>query len=475
MFALRTHLSVATVALVLVIPVVIGVVVGGPGGGATAVVAGFLVYDLVFIPPYYTLSVGSSENWVALVVYVIIVVFVARVVTLLDRARTESRRRQADAQRLFELSELILAERPLSDLLTAIVSMVRDAFSLEAAVLLLPSGERRDGPLELAAAAGRELTAEELRRVVPEPGSLTRIREQPDEPSGNVVVLSVGDRPVGLLGLVGPPLREHQLELLGTLANHIALTLDRAQLREQAVRMGVLEQVDRLRQAMMGAVSHDLRTPLATIKTSVSALLEPDVSIGTADRAELLGLVEAQTDRLTRLVANLLDLTRIETGALALRRDAVDVGDLVRDAIESLGPAVDRARVRVEMARNLPIVELDQVLISQVIVNLLENGLRYSPDGAMVVVSAGVRAGAVEISVADEGPGIAPADRTAVFELFRRAGPEAGPPTGGSGVGLAIAKAFVEAHGGRIWVRSSESGGARVSFEVPTREDAAVR
>ena len=239
-------------------------------------------------------------------------------------------------------------------MLNIIVSVVRDAFSLKAAVVLLPGGDNRDGPLEVVATAGRPLSGDELRSVTPEPGTLTAMRAHRGPVGSEVVVLSADDRPIGLLGLIGRPLAGHQLELLGTFANHIALTVERAQLRDQKVRIRVLEEIDRLRQAMMGAVSHDLRTPLATIKTSVSALLDPSVTVSADDRFELLTLVEAQADRLARLVSNLLDLTRFEAGALRPRLEPADPLDLIRDALQALGPAADAGRVHLDGAGRPP-------------------------------------------------------------------------------------------------------------------------
>ncbi|MFZ0173802.1 MAG: DUF4118 domain-containing protein, partial [Acidimicrobiales bacterium] len=206
MFALRSHLSDATVALVLVVPVIIGVVIGGTRAGVVAVVVGFAVYDLVFIPPYYTLRVGSMRNWLALVVYIAVVFLVARVVGRLRIAEDDARSRQADAQRLLELSELLIENRSLPDLLPLVVSIVRDAFACESVVLLLPNG----GRLEIVATSGRELTPAELRRVSPAPGvaaslmpSAPSLVETADAAHTETIVLSVPGRPVGLIGLVG--------------------------------------------------------------------------------------------------------------------------------------------------------------------------------------------------------------------------------------------------------------------------------
>jgi two-component system sensor histidine kinase KdpD len=258
--------------------------------------------------------------------------------------------------------------------------------------------------------------------------------------------------------------------LLGTFANQAALAVERATLQDQALRTQVLEQIDRWRGAMMGAVSHDLRTPLASVKTAVSSLRREDVTLTAVDRAELLELIEVQSDRLARLVTNLLDMTRIESGALALHRDVFPFDELVSEAIASLSGLVPPSRVGVESPPDLPLLELDHVLIGQVLANLLENAARFStPDSVIGVTAvADMHAGVpcVQIAVSDDGPGIPAEERERVFEMFSH-----NSGGGRAGLGLAIAKAFVEAHGGAIWVDAHTARGTRVVFTVPSAEN----
>ena len=270
MIPLRDHLSIATTGLVLVVPVVIGVVVGGFRAGVFGVLAGFLVYDLVFIPPYFTLTVGANENWVVLVVYVAVMLLVASVVARLETARTEAHQHEEAIRRLFELTDLLIEDRPLSEILELIVSTVHEAFALRSVALLLPV----DAKLDVVASAGEPLSEAELRRVAPEPGvpaSLGSSAPARHEQAQTVALTATG-RPIGLLHIWGAGLSRHDQDLLHTFANHMALALERAQLREQALRTELLEEVDRLQRALVSAVSHDLRTPLATIKASASTL-----------------------------------------------------------------------------------------------------------------------------------------------------------------------------------------------------------
>jgi len=453
----RNHLSIATAALVFVVPVVLGVVVGGFVAGAVATVAGFFVYDIVFIPPYGTLTVGAAQNWVALVVYIVVMLLVARVVARLDAARFQAGRRETEIRRVFELTELLIGEKPVPELLELIVSTVHDAFGLDSVALLLPSGSR----LEVAAAAGEPLTGAELGRITPAPGTPTRLGTSSAGP-GEIqsVALSTTGHPVGLLGIRGPALSRHERELLLTFANHIALTVERAQLRDQALRSELLEEIDRLQRTLMGAVSHDLRTPLATIKISASTLRNPGADIATEERQELLTLIDDQVDRLDRLVTNLLDMSRVQSGALELRRQPIAVVDLVAEAARGLGLT---APVTMDLAGDLPLVDVDHLLIGQVLTNLLDNASRYAPEGTAVSVSGRARAdGRVEVAVTDSGPGVRPDEQALVFQMFTGRG-----SAGGSGVGLWIAKAFVEAHGEKIWVEDTAGHGARFCFTLP--------
>jgi two-component system, OmpR family, sensor histidine kinase KdpD len=466
MVPLRSQLSPATTALVLVVPVVAGVSVGGALAGLVATVTCFFIYDLFFLPPYYTLYVQRAEDWAALGVYAVVMVLVARVVGVANAATAESQQREAEVRRLFDLSELLVRELPTPKLLDTIVNSVKEAFNLEGAALLLPF----NGSLELAASAGRPLSDEEVQRLAASSGSPVSL--EPAAPDGTnkalqVVALVATEEAVGLMALRGAPWSRAEQQLLRAFANHLALALERAGLRDDAVRARLLEEVDRLRRALVGAVSHDLRTPLATIKVSASALLDSAASLGPGDVKELAELVDAQADRLDRLVSNLLDMTRVQSGALELRRQPASVADLVDEALLVLGRGKSAGDVRWDAPADLPLVDVDHLLVRQVLANLVDNAVRYSPPGAPVTVSARRVAGdKVEVRVTDSGPGVPATEQERIFQMFNRR--EAG---GRGGLGLAISQAFLDAHGERIWVEDASSrggeNGASFVFTLP--------
>jgi two-component system sensor histidine kinase KdpD len=212
----------------------------------------------------------------------------------------------------------------------------------------------------------------------------------------------------------------------------------------------------------MGAVSHDLRTPLATIKVASSTLANRANVLSAQDTHELHELIEIEADRLTRLVTNLLDMTRIEAGVLTIQQAPTSVSEMVKEAINVMNSSAKDHQLRLEVSDSLPLANIDRLLIIQVIVNLLDNALRHSPDQGLITVSAQGRGSSLVVSVADQGPGVAPEDRESIFNRFEQSN------TGGrAGLGLTIAKTFVEAHGEKIWYEDAPGGGARFSFSLP--------
>ena len=458
MLPLRAHLSIATTALILVVPVVIGVVLGGFRAGAVSVAAGFLVYDFFFIPPYLTLWIGAPQNWAALGVYAAVMLPIAHVVARLDAARSRARRQEREIRELFEVSDLLVEEKPLDELLSVIVSTLADVFSAPQVALLLP----RDNRLEVAASAGPSLSEQELRRIVPSAGQITSGGSPARAEDGLLVLaLAAVGRPVGLLVISGRAAARHEREPLLIFANQIALAVERAQLREQALRARVTEEMAQLARTLVAAVSHDLRTPLASIKASSSTLADPALDISSAAARRLATLIDTQADRLADLVQNLLDMSRIQAGVLRPRCEPTALPGLISAVSSEVTREPGAHQVRVAATAGLPLADIDPVLITRVITNLLENAIRHGPGSQPVIIDARLTGpGIMTVRVTDRGPGVSPDRRSAIFEMFARR-------DAGAGLGLAIAKTFVEAHGQQIWVEEAPGGGARFCFTLP--------
>jgi len=455
MIPFRSSLSEAMTALVLVLPVIIGVVVGGLWSGLVSVFAGFFVYVYLFVPPYLTTSVGSTQNWVALGVYMALTLPVAYVVDRMHAARSIERRQAVEIRQLLELSELLVEDRPLDVLLSTVVAAMFTSFDARQVAILLPDG----GGLQVAASAGDPVDGDQLaglvRRWEGNPGSSV---------DAGTITLSAAGRPIGLLVLDPLSGSEQDREALHLFSTQIALAVERVQLRDEAIRTRLAAQVDRLATMLVTAVSHDLRTPLTSIKASSSVLADEGLDIGTEDARELARLVDHQADRLAELVQDLLDMGRIRVGVLRPRCRDVALRDMVDSVLEELGSVLDPFVTELAIPVDLPSVSVDAPLIERVLANLLTNAARHAPKGTSITIAVR-RTGpdAIELSVSDHGRGVSVGRRADLFGFNARREFDSG-----AGLGLIIARTFVEAHGQSIWVDGSPAGGARFSFTLAT-------
>jgi two-component system sensor histidine kinase KdpD len=276
---------------------------------------------------------------------------------------------------------------------------------------------------------------------------------------------------VGVLGLrptdrhaMDEPERLHQLE---TFAAQTALALERAHMATEAQEAEVRIETERLRNSLLSSVSHDLRTPLATITGAVSTILDNTTRVDERTRRELLESVHEEAERLNRLVQNLLEMTRLESGALQLRKELHPPEEVIGAALSRLGKRLGERRITTRVPPDLPLVAMDDVLIEQVLVNLLDNAIKYTPAGSPLDIIATATDENLTIEVADHGPGLPPGREDKVFEKFYQTEPGEGR---GAGLGLAICQGIVRAHGGRIWAQNLPGGGVAFLFTLPLGE-----
>jgi two-component system, OmpR family, sensor histidine kinase KdpD len=244
--------------------------------------------------------------------------------------------------------------------------------------------------------------------------------------------------------------------------------IERARLRQQSMQVEVLRRTDTLRAALLSSVSHDLRTPLSSIKAAASSLLQEDVQWDEDARRGFAHTIEREADRLNRLVGNLLDMSRIEAGALKPEKEWYELPALIQDVLGHLQPLLHGRAVQTSLPDDLPPVKMDYLQIDQVLTNLLENAVRYTPTGSPIEISAEAQDGQLLVSVADRGPGIPPEELERIFDKFYRVR-TLQRDTSGSGLGLAVCRGLVEAHGGRIWAENREGGGALFRFTLPLK------
>jgi two-component system sensor histidine kinase KdpD len=433
---------------------------GGWVAGAVAVAVDFLAFDYFFIHPYGTLAVSADSDWISLAVYMAVMLVVARVVFALQQTRAQARRQAADTSQLLEVSDLLIGDKGLGQLLAAVVDTLQHEFHLTSAAVLLPAG----GRLSVAALAGEPLPPEVLGiGLAAEPPS-SRIALA-GRAGLRTMPLATAERPIGVLLLSGPALSPSEQRLLTTYANHAALAVERAQLKEQALHSRVLVEVDSWRRALLGSVAHDLRTPLASIKAALSDLGDTSIVLSPADRIELLSTAEDETDRLTRLVKNLLDLYRIEAGTKRLKRESVSVAELVDEAMETMHDRLHGLALTVKIESSLQVV-VDRALIVRVLVNLLENAVRHTPRGTPVIIRARRADSWVELQIVDQGPGMS-ADRLGTLFDGKPKSRAQDRADDQDGVGLAICRAFVSANGGRISAATGPLGGLQLDLLLP--------
>lgn len=495
MFPLRERLGVLNVALLfLLLSFILGLGLGTRPAIVGALLS-FLTFDFVFIPPYYTLTVAAPDHVLALAVYLGAAITSS---VLVSRVREQTRQFEREARRtavLYDLNRALIFGFTLDSLLQAITRSVVEIYGAQGCRMLTLEDDdafvaRARWPESLPETLGRDERsmakwAVESRTVAGLSSEGRTIRAPhglPERPrrfqsgrSADVLYIPIatpgGVR--GVLEVIGRPgggaFRQEDKVLLGSFADQAALALERARLVEEATRTAVLEQTSDLKSSLIAAVSHDLRTPLTAIKASASAMLDESIAWSDEDRRALLETIDEETDRLTFMVSNLLDLSRIEGGALRPDKEWHDIGEVIDDAVRRSCRFIADRPVTVDIEPGLPLVPLDWVYTSQVLLNLLTNAGKYTLPGTPITVSAGRHNASIEIRVHDEGPGITPDKLPHIFETFYRA--QAGGIVSGSGIGLAICKGLIEAQGGTIRVVSHPGRGATFIVQLPTDED----
>jgi two-component system sensor histidine kinase KdpD len=450
----RPDLGLASVMLLFLLVVVITSVIGGFLPAVLAAVAASLLVNYYFVPPIHQFTISEPENVLAVVVFVVIAVLVSRVVDLAARRSTEAARSNAEAETLSALAgSLLRGEQALP----ALLDRVRETFAVsDVALLRRASTAPTSSP---ATSGGLRGTWTEVAAVGDDP---------PRRPEDADTEVSVGDN--FALALRGRVLASEDQRLLAAFATQVAVAYEQRRLSEAAQAAEPLAEADRMRTALLNAVGHDLRTPLASAKAAVSSLRADDVVWSQDEGRELLASADHALDRLSDLVTNLLDLSRLQAGVLSVVARPVGVEDVLAIALDYADYAAGESGrvgdlIEVDVPATLPGVLADAGLLERVVANLVENALRYSPAGQPVRVAASAHGGVVELRIIDRGPGIPAGDRELVFAPFQRRDDHGSDA--GVGLGLAIARGFVEAMDGTISLDDAPGGGLMVVVSLP--------
>jgi len=432
-----------------------------------------LCFDFFFVPPRFTFSVSSGDYLVTFVVMAAVALFISGLTVRIQAQAESARLGEMRTAAMHSLSRELAGTRGVQAILDVAARHVAEVFDSD--IIALMQGER--GALEVRSASGAKRELDEKERSVAQwvfdLGQSAGLGTQ-TLPVVNALYapLTGAEGPVGVLR-VQPHSRERllipdQMLLLESFAHQIGLALEVDRLQESARQSQIDAETERLRSSLLSSVSHDLRTPLAAIIGSATSLLQDAGAPLTHKARELVENVIEEGQWLARLVANLIETTRLETGAVALRKEPGSIEEIAGSALGRLEAMLARREITTSVPPDLPLVPMDGVLIEQVFMNLLENAARHTPEGTPIAVTARAEKDRLIVEVADRGPGVPPEDLEKVFEKFYHA-----KGSKGAGLGLAICRAVLNAHGGRIWAESREGGGASFKFSLPLGEPGA--
>jgi len=471
------------IALLYLLPVLISAAYWGRGPSIMASLLGVAAFDIFFVPPFLSFTVHDLRYLLSFVIFLLVAVTTGTMATKLRDQAEIARRRENRTAALYALSSKLAAETDLEGMAKTITKVVSETID-EKTVILMPG---RQDTLEVLAAVdfrseiSPEISLDEkdyqAARWVFEHGEIAgRGSNNFTKTRGLYLPLKTEKKIVGVLGILFsvPEYRlfPEQLRLLEAFSNLAALAIVRLQLAAEAQQVRYLAQSEKLRTALLNSISHELRTPLASIIGAVTSLLdESDIYDQTA-LSSLLHTVKEGALRMNRLVGNLLDMARLESGMMNLKREWCDLQEILGVALRRVRDGLHDHPVKVDIPPDLPLVMVDFALIEQALVNLLDNALKYSPAESEISVNILINEIEIIIGITDKGPGIPEAERERVFEKFYRVSTPGG--AGGTGLGLSICKGIVEAHGGKIWLEPSYTGGSSFIFSLPLLKDTPV-
>ena len=428
----RGELNLVSDVLLFLLMTVVVALVGGRAPALIAAVAGSVLLNYYFTPPLHALTISDTNNALALLVFLLVAALVSSTVDLAARRTRQAARAAAESRTLANLAGSVLGGE---EALTQMLQRVRETFALTSVTLL----ERTDDGWEPVASAGPAV----------------------DRPTDADTEVPAGDRLV--LALRGGLLQAEDQRLIGAFASQAAVVVDHIRLSRAAAEAAPLAEANRVRTALLAAVGHDFRTPLAAAKASVSTLLSLDLNLGPADRRELLEAADASLDRLAALVDNLLDMSRLQAGVMSIDVQPISVDEVVARALDDLGE--EGRTVLIDAPADLPLVQADAGLLERVLVNVGANALRYSPPERPPHLTCSRLGDRVEVRIIDRGPGIPPGEWDRVFLPFQRLGDT--DNTTGIGLGLAVSRGLIEAMGGSLEPEETPGGGLTMVISLP--------
>ncbi|MGC2423553.1 MAG: sensor histidine kinase KdpD [Nitrospirota bacterium] len=458
-------LSPTNLVMLYLLAVVLAALRYGLGPSLATALIGVLAFDFFFVPPHLTFAVTDTEYFITFAVLLIVGAVIS---TLVSRARNQAealRIREAQTANIYALSRDLAAATGLEKILAVIIQHVSSNLNSMTAILLPEKGR-----LDVKASSPGVVLDENEKSVAlwvfEHRKAAGRFTDTLRSSNMLYVPLQTAGNVVGVIGIDPGEggLSPEKRQLLEAFANQAAVAIERRKMAQEAGKEQVMQATEQLEKSLLNSISHDLRTPLASITGALSSLKEEGRRLDLDAKVELIDTALGEAGRLNRFVRNLLDMTRIESGALKVHKELNDVQDLVSSTLSALG-LLTSAKVNVNVPGNLPFVPMDFVLMTQVLVNLLDNALKYSPVDSDIELTARIKGDMLEVAVADHGLGIPEEDLQSVFDKFYRVHRPEG--VSGTGLGLAICKGIVEAHGGLIRAENRKDGGAKFTVALP--------
>jgi two-component system, OmpR family, sensor histidine kinase KdpD len=419
-------------------------------------IAAMLAFNYFFLPPTGRFTIANPENWTSLFAFLLVAVVASHLATRARQKTADASARRREIERLYSFSRSLLQARNVMELLNRVPVQIVQAFEVGAAAIFLADKQKvyRSGPVI------PQLDTETLKAIM--------AREEPViDPANSTCFLPVrlGVRPIGSLGISGQILPRQTLEAIGTL---VAIAMEHARAMEQVGQTEAAREAEKLRTALLDAVTHELRTPLTSIKASVTNLLS-NPELKPDERQELLTIINEESDRLNHLVGEAAEMARLDAGEVELKAEPRPIEDVISAALDYCRSALADRVVNVKVAPGLPPVRVDVDRAREVLVQLIDNANRYSPPQEPINIAAEMAGNFVVTSVADRGSGIDDQEQPLIFEKFYR-GRDQRYSVEGTGMGLPIAKAIVEAHGGTISLTSQRGRGSVFSFTLPIEQ-----
>ncbi len=474
-FILFPHLALRNLAMIYLLTVVVISSFLARGPALFSSFFSVATFAFFFVPEYNSFAIADTESAVTLVVMLLVSTLVSGLTTRIRHQARVSRQQERQTAALYEMSQNLTAINSLEELLQVATEQISRIFA-SPATILMPDGE---GKLQVR--AGHSFPAEDVREEMVASwvfkhghlagagtGTLTAVK-------GIYLPLIASQHVIGVLRLETEQpdrlLEADSLRLLEALGGQVGLAIERENLSRQAQTARFQIEAEQLRNALLSSVSHDLRTPLTVIAGSASSLLEGEESLDSATKQELAQGIYEEAKRLDRLVNNLLEMSRLQSGEAKIITEWHVLEEVIGCALAQMDSQLRDHPVAINLPTDLPLVQIDALLLERVVINLLENALKYTPPGSPVEISGQIQGNELLVTVADHGPGLPPGQEERIFEKFYQVAPGSAR---GAGLGLTICRSIIEAHDGRMWAANRPEGGAVFAFTIPLLEGAPI-